>query len=934
MPTNNAEGVAGRLAKFGVNNVRFHHMDASWAYGGGLLAYTSTKSTNFNASQLDRLHYLVSRLKAHGVYSDINLLVGREYRSGDGLGPEVATMDWKDAHILGYFYPPALELHKDYATKLLGPTNRYTGLPLAKDPAVAFVEIINENGIIQKWLDGGLDRLAPRYGTNLQARWNNWLAARYNSEAGMLAAWKVIDQALGPNLLANGAFSNGLTGWNQEQHNAAKATFQRTYEFTNGQPSAKITVTNADTQGWYIQMNYAGLALGSNQPYTISFWAKASPATGASSSVMMAHDPWQGLGYGLSHALTTNWEQFSTTFQASRTDGNARAGFSDMGNKLATFWYADVRLQTGGKIGVLPAGTSLAARTIPSIRYSGTGYLGTREARRDWVEFLRDLETEYYDTMVAHLRGPLQYPGLIFGTIMANSPATVQSRMDVIDSHAYWQHPDFPGTPWDSVNWTVQNISMVNTLDNTLSGIARQRLKGKPFVCTEYQHPSPNYYGAEGPLLLAAYAGLQDWDGIWLFDYGQGNPAVTMGYVRGFFEIGQHPTKMANLLAAANLFRRGDVRPAQQEWTMAMTPDRELDLLVNSSPWSIFGAGQLGLPGKLVFTNRVSTSVGTNPSGLTTAPPGPTASVVSSDTAELKWDTTVANKGLVTINTARTKGLVGFADNTTVSLGGVALRPGTTQLGWSTLMLTLVEGEVFTNDCRALLVASGWWENTGQMWKDANKNSVGNQWGTAPVLTEVVPCTVMLPVGTNYVRVWSLNERGQRKAELPVTGSESSTVITIGTNTASIWYEVEVGRWTTSFDQWRVRYFSAADLQDPAVSGETAAPEGDNLANLLKYYFGMAGDAPAITSRLPKGSLLTVSNAQYLAITYERDKMVTDVVCTPEVGSGLSAWSSGPSFTQVEQVLDLGTVERVTVRDLVASGDSAQRFMRLRFNRL
>ena len=33
------------------------------------------------------------------------------------------------------------------------------GLTLAQDPAVSFVEIINENGIIQKWYDGGLDRL-------------------------------------------------------------------------------------------------------------------------------------------------------------------------------------------------------------------------------------------------------------------------------------------------------------------------------------------------------------------------------------------------------------------------------------------------------------------------------------------------------------------------------------------------------------------------------------------------------------------------------------------------------------------------------------------------------------------------------------------------------------------------------------------------------
>jgi hypothetical protein len=150
MPTNKADAVAARLAKFGVNAVRFHHMDASWAYNGGLLSYTSVSSTNINPAQLERVHFNVSRLKAHGIFSDINLLVGREYRSGDGLGPEVTGMDWKDAHILGFFYGPALALHKDYARKLLKPTNRFTGLSLAQDPAVAFVEIINENGIIQE----------------------------------------------------------------------------------------------------------------------------------------------------------------------------------------------------------------------------------------------------------------------------------------------------------------------------------------------------------------------------------------------------------------------------------------------------------------------------------------------------------------------------------------------------------------------------------------------------------------------------------------------------------------------------------------------------------------------------------------------------------------------------------------------------------------
>ena len=88
-PTNNAEAMAARLAKFGVNAVRFHQMDVSWAYNGGLLNYnyTALTTTNFIPANLERVHYLVSRLKAHGIYSDINLLTYRGYLDGDGLGP-------------------------------------------------------------------------------------------------------------------------------------------------------------------------------------------------------------------------------------------------------------------------------------------------------------------------------------------------------------------------------------------------------------------------------------------------------------------------------------------------------------------------------------------------------------------------------------------------------------------------------------------------------------------------------------------------------------------------------------------------------------------------------------------------------------------------------------------------------------------------------
>lgn len=937
MPTNYADSVAARLAKFGVNNVRLHHMDASWAYNGGVIAYNSVSSTNLNATNLDRLHNVVARLKAHGIYSDINLLVGREYRPGDGLGPEVTGMDWKDAHVLGFFYPPALALHKDYATKLLSATNRYTGLPLARDPAVAFVEIINENGIVQKWLDGGLDRLPARYATNLQARWNGWLSARYTNQTAMLSAWNVIDQALGPNLLSNGNFSNGLNGWYGEQHNNAHATFSRTYDYTNNQPSAKVSVTAPDTQGWYIQLNAAGLRLSSNQAYTLSFSAKSNPATNADVSVMQAHADWQNLGCSQSLRLTTNWQRFTNTFQASQSDTNARVNFGNMGDKLATFWYADVRFQTGGSIGTLPAGATLVSGTVPNILHVGSGYTGTKEARRDWVNFLRDLECAYYDSMVAHLRTNLGYTGLVFGTIMACSPATVQSRMDVIDGHAYWQHPQFPGQPWDPLNWFVPNIALVNTIgsDNTIAGLARQRIQGKPFTVTEYQHPAPNYYTAEGPLLLAAYGGLQDWDGLWLFDYGQGNPAASLGYVRGFFDTGQHPTRMPNLLLAANLFRRGDVLPATQQITVGLTADHEVELLQNSPAWGLFSSGQLGVGGSLSLSNRLSTYLGPGAEGLTNAPLAPTASAVASDTQQLRWDLTQTGKGLVTIDTPRTKAVLGFADNRSVSLGDIHFRSGATQLGWSTLGITLVRGEVFTNDCTALIVATGWWENTGQRWTDTNRNCVANQWGTSPVLTEAVPFTLTLPVGTNHVSVWSLNERGQRKSPLTPMGDGSSTTIVVSTNSGSIWYELRVDRWMTSFDLWRLRYFSAEELQNPAVSGAGAAPDGDGVVNLWKYYLGLAGRSFAFSADLPVWSIIHKAPESFLGLTWNRDKYALDVTCEAQVSADLADWHGGPDYTAVESVIDVSPeVERVTVRNLTPMSREPASSLRLQLQPL
>src|SRR5260370_13385831 len=124
-----AEGHAARLARFGFNAVRLHHLEAPWDKARVLIDYSSGSSRKISTERLDRLQYFVAQLAAHGIYTDLNLLVSREFQPADGLGPEIAQMGWKDQHILAFFNPTPLDLHREYATQVLTAPNLTPAAP-------------------------------------------------------------------------------------------------------------------------------------------------------------------------------------------------------------------------------------------------------------------------------------------------------------------------------------------------------------------------------------------------------------------------------------------------------------------------------------------------------------------------------------------------------------------------------------------------------------------------------------------------------------------------------------------------------------------------------------------------------------------------------------------------------------------------------------
>ena len=936
MPTHaRADAHAARLARFGFNAVRLHHLEAPWDKDNVLIDYASGSSRNLSADRLERLHYFVARLAEKGLYSNVNLLVSREFQATDGLGAEITQMGWKDQHVLGFFNDTALALHKEHATKVLtAPNPHRNNLPLGNDPAVAFVEIMNENGLLQKWYEGVLDRMPAVYRGQLQTRWNQWLAAHYGSTSALLTAWGAVDLPLGSNLLNNGNFGSGVTGWNFEQHDVATATFTRTTDF-NGSPALKINVTRAGTASWHVQVNQASLAVSSNGYYTISFWAKAGAAVPLSANLSRAYGDYGSLGAGVSTTLDTTWQQYTAVLQVGAAESNARLNFGGFGDRVGTVWLADVRVQPGGKFGGLAAGVSLEAGNVPSLLRGAAGSPYTLEQRRDWTRCILSLETAYWNAMYQHVKTTLHYPGIVWGTIIANSPPNTQAGMDATDSHAYWQHPTWPpGKDWDPVAWTIENTSMVNDpAGGVLGGIARQRVHGKPHNVTEYGHPSPGTYTSEGPLLAAAYASLQDWDSLWMFAY----ETTEAEYVTGFFDHGTHPGRMVNNILAAALFRRGDVGRATNEFIMAFSPEKEVELATSAGgAWSIADGAQLGVPAALSLASRLSLAIGPGATGLTTPPAAPAGPAIASDSGQLLWDNSHANKGAVTINTSRTKAVVGFTDARSWNLGGVCIAPGPTRQDWSTIGITLLDGAAFGSTAagRALIVATGDFENTNQLWNDATRSSVGLNWGTAPTLIEVVPATITLPVAASRVSAWALDGSGQRSVALAVTVPSPGTAqLTLGASGTTVWYEVAIASANSPYANWRETHFSGASAnpaKEATIWGNNADPDGDGIPNLLEYALGLDPLRPNLAG-LPQIAAMTnpADGQNYLTMTYSLPAAVSDVTVIPEISSDLTTWRSGAGALEVVGDTTAAGVRTIIVRDIQPLTQVQKHFMRL-----
>jgi len=778
-----AERVAARLARLGINCVRMHHMDMYSIFKG------SPNKLTLNPQQLEKLDYLVFQLKQHGVYTNLNLHVSRWLDEAEGFSGRAERPEFDKG--LDNFEPRMIELQKQYARDLLTHVNRYTGKPYAEEPAVAFVEINNENALFATWGWSGIDRLPDPYATTFRKLWNAWLRHKYGDTKTLRAAWNAQAVPLGAEMLRNGDFRQPPeNAWFLEQDAKTDATWSSEAGGHEGRRMLRVVVRRQGEVAWHPQIIQAGFGVRKGVPYTLSFRGRSDAKRQVHLNCMMQHEPWEQLGFNANAALSPAWQPFRFTFLVNRDDEKARISISGLGP--GTYEFADFSLRTGGVVGVEPD-QKLEDDTVPVLRHGEMNL--TEPARNDFIDFLWDTEAKYWGGMGRFLKNDLKVQPLVAGTQMGYSPAHIQARLGYVDAHSYWNHPAFPGRPWDSQDWYVENEALVNHPAGTLGGLAATRVAGKAYTVSEYNHPQPITYAAEGFPMIAAFGSFQGWSAIYSFAYCH-NTNFEPRTIEGFFDIKSDTAKMAHMPACAALFLRGDAAEAKKLVAVPLGRDAERRTLHQTrSAWTLT-TGQLGLDPRWSLVHRIALDLTgqEDPKEKHFPKVAEKTAVFQSDTGQLRWDVSLQNAGYFTANTPRTKLFTGFVRGRTFDLGEVTLKIGNTRQDWATVSMALIDGDGFDKPGRILIAATGWEQNSDATLEKlgGNRVTLRNRWGREPILCEGVPAKISLPAESGRVHFYPLDESGNRRAAVAVAESDGKAVLTLGPEHKTVWYEVEI----------------------------------------------------------------------------------------------------------------------------------------------
>ena len=254
-----------------------------------------------------------------------------------------------------------IQLQKKYAHDLLTHVNPYTKLAYASDPAVAMVEINNENSLVgDPWATYGADLqgLPEPYRGELVGLWNGWLTKKYSTEAALTKAWTTGVTPTGPGLLG----SNSM--WSDEHQGTSDARLDL-LKAADGVKAAipiKAEILKTDGTDWHVQVHQTGLDLTEGATYTVSFRARADSDRPVPVTCGLDQADWHNIGLSATANLGTDWKPFTYSFTAKGVVPNHGRVALVLGGRTGTVWISNLQIHAGADSAGLQRGRITCCR--------------------------------------------------------------------------------------------------------------------------------------------------------------------------------------------------------------------------------------------------------------------------------------------------------------------------------------------------------------------------------------------------------------------------------------------------------------------------------------------------------------------------------------------------------------------------------------------
>lgn len=368
----------------------------------------------------------------------------------------------------------------------------------------------------------------------------------------------------------------------------------------------------------------------------------------------------------------------------------------------------------------------------------------------DKAEFLYNEQLKFYRKFESAVRNT-GYKGPVVGSCwQAGNGLThllnlhADAEVGMIDRHNYFGG----GQGHQLVSGKFDNSAMVSNIGSGLYSAGLQQVSGRPFAFSEWMSLIPNEWTAESSPIIATYGmGLQGWDASYVFatDYPQYSSTLQ---THGIYNA-TSPTQMALYPVLSRMIYRGDIKEGEivvnrkvnlssvlkGETPLNETIKQDFDRkdMKGMFPLQFMAAGKI----LLTFSNENKTEYLENLASLWKD------SVMTSSTGQLAWSE--KGKGYFIINSAGTKGFVGFSDRKKIDLGDIGIQ---TDNEFAVILVTSLEKDKGINDSRQILVtAIARAKNTDMVYNNDHTELL--ETGKSPILLEPVKFSLSVNRNSN-----------------------------------------------------------------------------------------------------------------------------------------------------------------------------------------